>query len=195
MNMTKKTAAKKDDVKQEMPDGLLEVDFLMREMPKHSERILRHEIMRRERSILLLKGNLRLIKIQTWDVLKSALWTGLTVFFLILALGQVAELLRTVEGLSSFFDQVPAPIAREIELDALFESDSAVWGFATGLPEFTVLDATVVAIIAMLIVFGFKGYLIYAHFRQARQIKSMLLDTDNERRVLERWLAKSGESV
>lgn len=191
--MTKKKANEKHE---KVPlDGLFEVDFLTREMPERREAILKYEIKRREQNALLLKGNLRLMRIQTWDVLKSAFWTGLTVFFLLLAVGQVGIFLRSVEDLSRVLEQVPAPIAREIELDALFDPSSAAWSFAAGLPEFTIQDATVIAIVAMLLVLGFKGYLVYAHYKQASQMKSMLEETNKERKELEAWLAKKPKNV
>jgi hypothetical protein len=175
---------------EEILEGLIQVDYLLKKIPEFRERILKYEIKDREQSILLIKGNLRLMRIQTWTVVKSAVWTGLTVFFLILALGQVGVLLRGAEDLSRVLEQVPTPFARELELDTFFDPSSAVWSYASALPEFTIQDATVIAIMSMLLVLGFKGYLVFAHYRQAGRMKVMLVEMNQERKMLQSWLAK-----
>lgn len=176
-----------------MLDGLLEVDYLVKRMPDARDRILKYQILQREQNILLLKGNLRLIGIQTWNVLKSAFWTGLTVFLLLVTVSQLGSLLRVLEGFSSAVERVPDPIAREIDLASLYDPTGTAWSFASGLPEVTLFQATIVAIITMLLVLSFKGYLLYAHYKLGRRMKIIIADTENEKAVLEAWLAQSSE--
>lgn|GEM_PF-2611379 len=190
--MTKKRETAMDQISL---DGLLEVDFLLKQLPDVKERILKYEIQRRERSILLLKGNIRLMRLQTWSVIRSALWTGLTVFFLIVALGQVKTLVQSLQHVSTSLRRIPAPLAREMDLGAIFDPVGTLGSFADSLPTFTLFQATLVAIIAMLVVLGFKGYLIFSQYQLAKGMKRILLETLAERAELEKWLAKSEKNV
>lgn len=176
-------------------DGLLEVDFLLKQLPDVSERILKYEIQRREGSILLLRGNLRLMRIQTWTVIRSALWTGFMVFFLIIALGQVKTLVQSLQSVSTSLTRIPAPLAQEMDLGTFFDPIGALGSFADSLPTLTLFQATLVALVAMLIVLGFKGYLIFSHYQLGKGMKHILLETQAERAELEEWLAKSEENV
>jgi len=159
----------------------------LKEVPKKRKEILRNEIRQRENNWYLLRATHRLTRIQVWQSFRTIFWVGLSVFLFFFAIGQAAALAQWVTTLQGYTELLPSPVLREIDLEALFIPSNSTLGVASALPQFGILDATLLAIVAMLLVLAFKGFIVYTYIVQMRSLKDMVRALERELDVLRLW--------
>lgn len=163
------------------------LEYLLKEVPKRKKEILRNEIRQRQNNIYLFRATYRLTRIQIWQSFRTIFWVGLSVFLFFFAIGQAAALAQWITTLQGYADLIPSPVLREIDLEALFIPSNSTLGIASALPQFGILDATFMAIVAMLLVLAFKGFIVYTYMNQLRVLKEMMRSLEQELVLLKSW--------
>lgn len=171
-----------------IPPGLLAVRDLIDGHPDRRKEILAHEIRQRERQHLLFKSNRKLLQMHIWSSIKSILIVGLTVFSLAWTVGELAGLAQWIKHAQQTSVRVPIPFANDIKWDvgALIPT-STVFVAAAQLPQWTIRDAGMIAIAAMVLVFVEKCVLAFFAWRQTRQMDEAEEDLEEEIDVLKTW--------
>jgi quinol-cytochrome oxidoreductase complex cytochrome b subunit len=173
---------------QEIPTGLLHVRDLIERHPKERERLVAYEIRRRERERLLYRGTRKLMHVHAWSSVKTVLALGLSVFFFAWTLGQLAQFAQWVREVQAFAVTIPIPLREDIKLElGKMVPTSTVLTFAAGLPAWDWRDAGVIALVAMALLLVEKIFLAYLTWKHARELRSAVVEIDEEIRVLKEW--------
>lgn len=177
----------------QLPDSLIYVEDLVKRLPKRRQVILQNELKQKENNWYLLKSTYRLTRVQVWQSFRTIFWVGLSVFLFVFAIGQAAAFAAWAHGVQQYADLLPSPVLREIDLESFVVPTGTPLSVASSLPQFGILDATLIAVVAMVLVLAFKAFLMYTYWMQMRVLKTMVKGLEVEIDVIKSWLAKSEE--
>ncbi len=168
-------------------NSLIALEELLKALPERRKDILQNEIRQKENNWYLLRATHRLTRIQVWQSFRTIFWVGLSVFLFFFAIGQAAALAQWITSLQEYTEVIPNPVLREIDLEAFFVPSSSAVTVASGLPQFGILDATFLALIAMVLVLAFKSFIVYTYITQMNVLKKMVHELERELVVLRSW--------
>jgi len=181
-------------MKQNIPAGLMAVHDLIEKHPTDRERLLSHELVRRERERLLFRGTRKLLHLHLWTSAKSILVLGVTVFVLVWTVGQVAQIAQWFQQVQNTTITIPVPLRNDFQWHLRdYLPTSTVLDVASKIPAFDWRDAAYIALALMILLLVEKIIIAFFSWKHASALKGGEVEAEEEIQILKEWLGKTSE--
>lgn len=174
------------------------VAHMLRASDVNRAAFLESEIHHRERDRVLYGVSRQLVRSQIWATIRLVLLTMVTVFVLTWTVGQVGQFIAWARGIWTRTFALPPALRAlaPVDLASLFPSPTstlAVW--SADIPLWTTQDASLIALLATLLVLVWRIHLTYQTWKQDRVLHQAITEIEEELVILRQWQSKLPQEI